>query len=111
MIAVHRDLQAERPGVQLTEQMDSQFASVVDGVETQFDPAKLPSNVSGSFEELPAGDTCLIGGEGGDDNPRSAWPRRSAWPARSAWPRVAESFDSGDFIDAAAEEREKADVV
>ena len=110
-LQVPLNAEAERPGVQLTEQMDSQFASVVDGVETQFDPAKLPSNVSGSFEELPAGDTCLIGGEGGDDNPRSAWPRRSAWPARSAWPRVAESFDSGDFIDAAAEEREKADVV
>ena len=30
--------EAERPGIQLTEQMDSQFASVVDGVETQFDP-------------------------------------------------------------------------
>mmetsp|Transcript_11890 Transcript_11890/g.51198 ORF Transcript_11890/g.51198 Transcript_11890/m.51198 type:complete len:434 (-) Transcript_11890:857-2158(-) len=110
-LQVPLNAEAERPGVQLTEQMDSQFASVVDGVETQFDPAKLPSNVSGSFEELPAGDTCLIGGEGGDDNPRSAWPRRSAWPARSAWPRVTESFDSGDFIEGAAEEREKADVV
>jgi len=107
-LQVPLNAEAERPGIQLTEQMDSQFASVVDGVETQFDPEKLPSNISGSFEELPAGDTCLVSGMF-ENYPSSRWPRRSTWPAQSQWPRVAEGTDSGDFIE--VEEREKADVV
>lgn len=107
-LQVPLNAEAERPGIQLTEQMDSQFASVVDGVETQFDPEKLPSNISGSFEELPAGDTCLVSGMF-ENYPSSRWPRRSTWPAQSQWPRGDEGTDSGDFIE--VEEREKADVV
>ena len=40
-LQVPLNAEAERPGIQLTEQMDSQFASVVDGVETQFDPGEV----------------------------------------------------------------------